>query len=81
MARERDGHGLVLARRLDESIWIIFDGKEVKVTLDDLRGSKVGVLRIEAPPEVTILRDELRGERHGTKTCGFNKLQQKTPTL
>lgn len=47
---------LVLTRKLNERIVI---GDNIKITVVGIRGNHVR-LGFEAPPEVTILRDELR---------------------
>ena len=47
---------LVLTRKLNERIVI---GDNIRITVVGIRGNHVR-LGIEAPPEVTILRDELR---------------------
>lgn len=47
---------LVLTRKLNERIVI---GDNIKITVVGIRGNHVRI-GIEAPPEVTILRDELR---------------------
>ena len=49
---------LVLSRRPDEKIF--FPGINITVQVVEVRGGRVR-LGIEAPPEVTILREELRG--------------------
>jgi two-component system, OmpR family, response regulator len=55
---------LVLSRRPNEKI--LFPGKNIGVQVLSVRGSNVR-LGIEAPPEVTILRDELQDRAAG---CG-----------
>jgi carbon storage regulator len=50
---------LVLTRKMNERIII---GDSIWITVVGIRGNHVR-LGIEAPPEITILRDELR--RHG----------------
>lgn len=47
---------LVLTRKMNESIVI---GDNIKVMIVGIRGGHVR-LGIEAPPEVTVLRDELK---------------------
>ncbi len=48
---------LVLSRKLNESILI---GDHIRITIVGLRGNQVR-LGLEAPPEVTIVRQELLG--------------------
>jgi len=59
--------GLKITRRVGQSFSAFVGDVEVKVILEEVRGPRVGVLRIIAPKEVEILRDELiRGEAdHG----------------
>lgn len=47
---------LVLTRKLNERIVV---GDNIRITVVGIRGNHVR-LGIEAPPEVTILRDELK---------------------
>jgi carbon storage regulator CsrA len=56
---------LVLSRRPDEKV--LFPGINIAVQVLSVRGSKVR-LGIDAPPEVTILRDELQDRVEG---CGM----------
>jgi carbon storage regulator len=50
---------LVLSRRRDEAIIIRHrSGKEIRLVVVDVRGNKVR-LGIEAPPEVSIVREEI----------------------
>lgn len=51
---------LVLTRKLNERIVI---GDNVRITVVGIRGNHVRI-GIEAPPEVTILRDELQRNPH-----------------
>mgnify|MGYP001362814979 FL=1 len=46
---------LVLSRRRDESIMI---GKEITITIVDVRGDKVR-LGIDAPPSISVHREEV----------------------
>lgn len=57
---------LVLTRKLNERIVI---GENIRITVVGIRGNHVR-LGIEAPPEVTILRDELR--RHEAPAGGHD---------
>jgi carbon storage regulator len=46
---------LILSRRIDESILI---GDDIEVVVLEIRGNQVR-LGVEAPAEITVLRDEL----------------------
>jgi carbon storage regulator len=47
---------LVLSRKVNERILI---GDSIRITITSVRGNQVR-LGIEAPPDVTVLREELR---------------------
>lgn len=64
---------LVLTRRLNERIVI---GDNVRITVVGIRGSHVR-LGIEAPPELTVLRDELT--RYETKAAAPADAPQAVP--
>ncbi len=72
---------LVLTRKLNERIAI---GDNVKITVVGIRGNHVRI-GIEAPPEVTILRDELRrhnapGDVEVDAEIAVESTASKTPT-
>ncbi len=70
--------GLILVRKIGEAFTIFAGDQVIKVTLDDLRGARAGVLRIEAPKEVEILRNELLEDTHdGSTSARVIKLKQK----
>jgi len=59
---------LVLSRRVDESIRI---GNDIKITVTKIAGGNVR-LGIQAPDEMSILRDELLPIEHGEAAAGFS---------
>ncbi len=60
---------LVLSRRRDEAIIIrTCLGTEIRVTVVDVRGNKVR-LGIEAPPEISISRQEIRKPGAAVEAC------------
>jgi carbon storage regulator CsrA len=69
---------LILSRRQKEKIY--FPSIRTVIHVADIRGKTVR-LGIEAPPEVTVLRDELRDRpasatRHVATALGFDQLLQ-----
>lgn len=58
--------GLVLTRRIGEVVWI---GKNIKITITGRRDNHIR-LRIEAPDEISIDREELRKKKD--QDPGFN---------
>jgi len=68
---------LVLTRKLNERIVI---GDNVRITVVGIRGNHIRI-GIEAPPEVTILRDELRRFQAGeTSKAGANAAEEDAHT-
>ncbi len=61
---------LVLSRKLNERILI---GDNIQVIVVGVRGNHVR-LGIEAPPEITILRDELRRHEPPVSSPGSQEL-------
>jgi carbon storage regulator len=60
---------LVLSRRRDEAIVIRNRfGTEIRLTVVDVRGNKVR-LGIEAPPEISIARQEVRKPGAAVEAC------------
>lgn len=60
---------LVLTRRRDEAIVIRNRfGAEIRVLVVDVRGNKVR-LGIEAPPEISIVREEIRKPGSAVEAC------------
>ncbi|HEY3967590.1 MAG TPA: carbon storage regulator [Planctomycetaceae bacterium] len=60
---------LVLTRRRDEAIVIRNRfGTEIRLLVVDVRGNKVR-LGIEAPPEVGIVREEIRPRVSAVEAC------------
>jgi carbon storage regulator CsrA len=51
---------LVLGRRVHEAIILTFGGLEARVSVQTIGGGRVQ-LGIDAPKEVVVLREELRG--------------------
>lgn len=51
--------GLKISRRVGEGFSAFVNGIEIKVILEQIKGTRVGVLRIIAPKSVNIFRDEL----------------------
>lgn len=49
---------LVLSRKVGEKLLI---GENIVITVTEVRGDKVRI-GIEAPPDVRVLREELKGE-------------------
>ncbi len=61
----QEAGALVLERRTGESIWI---GSDIKITVYQcLRNSDRMKILIEAPKNILILRDEIRGKPHEPK--------------
>jgi len=54
--------GLKLSRKIGEGFTAFFGDVEMRVILEQVRGTRMAVLRIVAPKEVEILRDELLEE-------------------
>lgn len=54
---------LVLSRKIQESVVMIVNGKEIKVTVVAIRGGSIR-LAIEADKDVRILRNELYEKEH-----------------
>lgn len=48
--------GLCIARRINQSVYVYHHGVEIKITVIEMRGKQVH-LNFDAPPEVTIRRD------------------------
>ena len=60
---------LVLTRRRDEAIVIRSrSGIEIRLLVVDLRGNRVR-LGIEAPPEISIAREEIRKHGSAVEAC------------
>lgn len=58
--------GLKITRKVGQGFSAFVNGVEIKVIFEQVRGTRVGVLRIIAPMSVEILRDELIEESgHG----------------
>jgi sRNA-binding carbon storage regulator CsrA len=58
--------GLKITRKVGQGFSAFVNGVEIKVIFEQVRGARVGVLRIIAPKSVEILRDELIEEAgHG----------------
>lgn len=54
--------GLKLSRKVGEGFTAFFGDVELRVILEQVRGTRMAVLRIIGPKEVEILRDELLEE-------------------
>ena len=54
--------GLKLTRKVGEGFTAFFGDVEMRVILEQVRSTRMAVLRIVAPKEVDILRDELLEE-------------------
>ena len=54
--------GLKLSRKIGEGFTAFFGDVEMRVILEQVRGTRMAVLRLVAPKEVEILRDELLEE-------------------
>ncbi len=53
---------LVLSRKVGEKIWI---GEQIAITVVRISGGGVRI-GIDAPPELPVVREELRGQLNGT---------------
>ncbi len=52
---------LVLSRKIDQSV--VIDGR-IRITIVEIRGHRIQ-LGIEAPRDIRVLREELKGARAG----------------
>ena len=60
---------LVLTRRRDEAIVIRNRfGAEIRLLVVDVRGNKVR-LGIEAPADISVIREEIRNRESAVETC------------
>ena len=57
---------LVVSRFVGERIWI--NGGQIKIELVEIRGNKIRV-RIEAPPEIEIDREEIALRKQAEKAA------------
>jgi carbon storage regulator len=60
---------LILTRRKDEAIVIRNRfGAEIRLLVVDVRGNKVR-LGIEAPADISVIREEIRNRESAVETC------------
>jgi sRNA-binding carbon storage regulator CsrA len=69
-------NGLILTRKIGQSFTVFCGDKEIKVTLEDLKGTRAGILRIQAPRDVEILRDELLEDEDERSRATVDKYKQ-----
>ena len=69
-------NGLILTRKIGQSFTVFCCDKEIKVTLEDLKGTRAGILRIQAPRDVEILRDELLEDEDERSRATVDKYKQ-----